>query len=218
MGAVERLVAIMAQLRDPEGGCPWDLEQSFASIAPFTLEEAYEVDDAIQRGDLRALREELGDLLLQVVFHARMAQEEGHFDLEEVAQGICEKLVRRHPHVFGDAEIRTAEEQSRSWEEIKSRERRARGAQGSAILGDLPLALPALSRAAKLQRRAERAGFAERLPAVQELPGSEPELGDRLFALVEAARRKGLDAEQALRRANARFAAAVRSEEKRRGA
>ncbi len=123
MQTLERLLAIMARLRDPEGGCPWDVEQSFATIAPHTIEEAYEVDDAIRRGDLDGLREELGDLLLQVVFHAQMASEQGAFDFEAVAATLVDKLVRRHPHIFGDADVKTAEEQTRLWEELKAQER-----------------------------------------------------------------------------------------------
>jgi len=199
----------MARLRDPEGGCPWDLEQDFASIAPYTLEEAYEVDDAIRRGDLAALRDELGDLLLQVVFHARMAEEAGHFRFADVVAAICDKLVRRHPHVFGDAEIHTSEEQTRSWEAIKAAERAEAGTPEP--LDGVPLALPALVRAAKLQRRAARAGLAAALP---ELPGEKLDaeaLGEELFALVARANRDGVDPEEALRAATARFVARARS-------
>jgi uncharacterized protein YabN with tetrapyrrole methylase and pyrophosphatase domain len=206
---IERLVAIMAKLRDPQGGCPWDLEQDFASIAPYTLEEAYEVDDAIRRGDMKGLLDELGDLLLQVVFHARMAEEAGHFRFEDVAAAICEKLVRRHPHVFGEAEIRTSEEQTRSWEAIKAAEREEAGAPADP-LDEVPLALPALARAAKLQRRAARAGCEVALPAASAEPLDAEALGDRLFALVALANRDGLDPEQALRDANARFVERVR--------
>ncbi len=209
--SIDRLVEIMAQLRDPEAGCPWDLEQDFASIAPYTLEEAYEVDDAIRRGDLPALADELGDLLLQVVFHAQMAKEAGHFGFDDVVRAICDKLVRRHPHVFGDAKIANAAEQTRSWEAIKAAEQAERGAQADP-LGDVPLALPALARAARLQRRAAHAGAGALLPE----PGDEKldaaALGERLFALVAAANRDGLDPEQALRDANARFLARLRRE------
>ncbi len=199
----------MARLRDPEGGCPWDLDQDFASIAPYTLEEAYEVDDAIRRGDLAALKDELGDLLLQVVFHARMAEEAGHFRFDDVVAAICDKLVRRHPHVFGDAEIHTSEEQTRSWEAIKAAERAEAGTPEP--LDGVPLALPALVRAAKLQRRAARAGLAAALP---ELPGEKLDaeaLGEELFALVARANRDGVDPEEALRAATARFVARARS-------
>lgn len=210
MSAIERLVAIMAKLRDPQGGCPWDLEQDFASIAPYTLEEAYEVDDAIRRGDMQGLLDELGDLLLQVVFHARMAEEAGHFRFGDVVAAICDKLVRRHPHVFGEAEIRTAEQQTRSWEAIKAAEREEAGAHAHP-LDAVPLALPALARAAKLQRRAAREGLGAALPE----PGGEKldafGLGEKLFALVALANREGLDPEQALRDANARFLARARA-------
>jgi nucleoside triphosphate diphosphatase len=206
---IDRLVAIMARLRDPNGGCPWDLEQDFASIAPYTLEEAYEVDDAIRRHDMPGLRDELGDLLLQVVFHARMAEEAGHFDFAGVVAGLCEKLVRRHPHVFGDAKVESSAAQTESWEAIKAAER-AEAGRAADLLADVPLALPALARAAKLQRRAARAGLAAAPPE----PGGEKldaaALGERLFALVALANREGLDPEQALRDANERFVAALR--------
>jgi uncharacterized protein YabN with tetrapyrrole methylase and pyrophosphatase domain len=209
---VRRLVAIMARLRDPRGGCPWDLEQDFASIAPYTVEEAYEVADAIARGDLAELRDELGDLLLQVVYHARMAEEGGHFDLADVAAAICDKLVRRHPHVFGDARVADSEAQTRHWEAMKAEERRARRRGG--VLDDVPLALPALARAQKLQRRAARAGLDALLPEPTGTPvGDARALGERLFALADAARRAGLDAEAALREAAARFEARVRAGE-----
>jgi uncharacterized protein YabN with tetrapyrrole methylase and pyrophosphatase domain len=209
---LRRLSAIMARLRSPQGGCPWDLEQDFASIAPYTLEEAYEVADAIARGDMEALREELGDLLLQVVYHARMAEEAGHFVLADVAEAICEKLVRRHPHVFGEAQVADAETQTRHWEAMKADERRAKRRHG--VLDDVPLALPALARAQKLQRRAARAGMETLLPAgADAAPGDADELGERLFALADAARRAGLDAEAALREASARFEARVRARE-----
>jgi MazG family protein len=159
---VARLIEIMARLRDPDGGCPWDLEQSFATIAPYTIEEAYEVADAIARGDMAALEEELGDLLFQVAFYAQMASEAGHFDFNDVAQRIAEKMVRRHPHVFGPADIASAADQTRAWEEHKARERRARAeARGDmeSVLDGVPLGLPALTRAEKLQKRAARVGF-----------------------------------------------------------
>jgi MazG family protein len=209
VSSIDRLIGIMARLRDPAGGCPWDLEQDFASIAPYTLEEAYEVDDAIRRGDMKDLADELGDLLLQVVFHARMAEEAGHFRFDDVVAGLCEKLVRRHPHVFGDAELRTAAEQTESWEAIKAAERAQAGAAGDAYDG-VPLALPALARAAKLQRRAARAGDAAALPAADGETLDAATLGERLFALVASANRDGLDPEQSLRDANARFLARVR--------
>ena len=209
MSDIDRLVEIMAKLRDPQGGCPWDLEQDFASIAPYTLEEAYEVDDAIRRGDLAALRDELGDLLLQVVFHARMAEEAGHFHFDDVVTAICEKLVRRHPHVFGDAEIHTSEEQTRSWEAIKAAERAEMGAPDP--LDGVPLALPALVRAGKLQRRAAREGLAAVLPEPPDEKLDAHALGEKLFALVALANRDGLDPEQALREATARFVARAKT-------
>ena len=201
MSPVDRLVAIMARLRDPKGGCPWDLEQDFASIAPYTLEEAYEVDDAIRRGDMQGLCDELGDLLLQVVFHARMAEEAGHFAFADVVEGLCEKLVRRHPHVFGDAAITSSAEQTRSWEAIKAAERAASGRPAD-TLAEVPLALPAL---------AERAGHAGAAPGPEEKLDAIG-LGERLFALVALANRESLDPEQALRDANARFVAQLRRE------
>ena len=232
--SVERLVEIMAALRDPERGCPWDLEQDFRSIAPYTLEEAYEVADAIERGDLDALREELGDLLLQVVFHARMAGEQGAFDFDDVAAGICDKMVRRHPHVFGDAKVDSAATQTAEWERLKAEEKAARGAGSGGLLDDVPVGLPALTRAAKLGRRAARAGFDWPDPAgprakineeLEELDGVaavgarpedvESEVGDLLFAVVNYARHLGIDPEKALRGANARFTRRFRHVERR---
>jgi ATP diphosphatase len=218
---IERLLEIMARLRDPEGGCPWDLEQDFASIAPYTIEEAYEVDDAIRRRDFEGLRDELGDLLLQVVFHAQMAREARHFDFDAVAQAICDKLVRRHPHVFGDAEIESARAQTDAWERQKAAERAARG-QTSALDG-VPHGLPALLRARKLVSRAARAGFtwpdaehamgglAEELEEVRSGIGSgdrahlEDELGDLLIAAVGLAWRLDVEPETALRKATAKL-------------
>ncbi len=211
MASIERLLEIMARLRDPDGGCPWDVEQDFASIAPYTIEEAYEVDDAIRRRDFDALREELGDLLLQVVFHAQMAREAGRFDFDAVVEAICAKLVRRHPHVFGDATVETAEAQTHAWEEHKAAERAERHAEGGALSG-VPMGLPALLRAGKLLRRAARLGFVgpeppDALTIAANGDGARvaEELGDLLFAVVAAATRLGVEAEQALRSANARF-------------
>ncbi len=228
MAEIDRLIDIMARLRDPDGGCPWDLEQDFASIAPYTIEEAYEVADAIARGDREDLRDELGDLLLQVVYHAQLAGEEGAFAFDDVARAIAEKLVRRHPHVFGDAGERPVEAVRRTWEDTKAREREERRARrgerepdGSADpFADVPLALPALRRAAKLLGRAERAGLASATEAPQEaaaaalgeLAGeidshSAPEgdrapnrrrVGELLLAVVALARRLGVDPERAL--------------------
>ncbi len=223
---VERLVEIMARLRDPKGGCPWDVEQSFATIAPHTIEEAYEVADAIQHGDMAALKDELGDLLLQVVFHAQMASEAGHFAMADVAEAICDKLVRRHPHVFGDATIEDAETQTRAWEDQKAEERAAKAASGAghSALDGVIVGLPALTRALKLQKRAARVGFdwdqprqvldkfAEEIAelAVEIDTGAAPdrledEVGDLLFNCVNLARKLGLDPETALRRGNAKF-------------
>jgi nucleoside triphosphate diphosphatase len=211
---IARLLAIMARLRDPRDGCPWDLEQSFASIARHTLEEAYEVEDAIRSGDMPALCDELGDLLLQVVFHARMAEEAGHFDFDAVARAISDKLVRRHPGIFSDAEIETAAEQLASWEQIKQQERASKraatGAESSrtAALEDVPIGLPALTRAAKLLRRAEREGLGDLAPRTASATSEtldEAGLGEQLLALVARAQRAGLDPEEALRAANSRL-------------
>jgi ATP diphosphatase len=216
----------MARLRDPDGGCPWDLEQDFSSIAPYTIEEAYEVADAIERQDFEDLEGELGDLLLQVVYHALMAKEAGHFDFESVAARIADKMVRRHPHVFGTAEVDSAAAQSLAWEEAKAAKREQKQATGGdpSILADVPHGLPALTRAAKLQRRAARVGFdwPEIGPVIEKLEeeiaevraelaaGAAPErlegeVGDLLFAAANLARHLGVDAEGALRRANRKF-------------
>jgi ATP diphosphatase len=221
-----RLLEIMARLRDEQGGCPWDLEQDFASIAPYTIEEAYEVDDAIRRGDFAALREELGDLLLQVVFHAQMAREAGLFDFGDVVEAICEKLVDRHPHVFGDAVIATASAQTEAWERRKAEERAKSGAAG--VADGVPLSLPALLRARKLLSRAARAGVASPLLSDPEgelarALGSLRAAGDPaarlsaqgavLLAAAALARQDDLDPERALRDAVARFEAWLRERE-----
>lgn len=213
--ALARLVAIMARLRHPETGCAWDREQTFATIAPYTIEEAYEVADAVARGDTAALKDELGDLLLQVVFHARIAEEAGAFALADVADAIIAKMERRHPHLFGDATPRTAAEVSETWEAMKAGER----GQGSAMAG-VALALPALMRAEKLGKRAARVGFdwpdaagarAKVLEELAEVDAAttaaerEEELGDLLFAVVNLARHLKIDPEGALRAANAKF-------------
>ena len=221
---VFRLVEIMARLRAPEGGCPWDLEQTFATIAPYTIEEAYEVADAIERADLTDLKDELGDLLLQVVFHARMAEELGAFDFGAVAEAINDKMVRRHPHVFGDVSHRDVAEQTRAWDEIKASERAdKRGDTPGSLLDDVPTALPALNRAVKLSRRAARVGFVwpsakevlaklheevgelEAEIAAGELDKARDELGDVLFVCANLARELDVDPEAALRRTNAKF-------------
>jgi len=216
----------MAQLRDPKTGCPWDCAQDFHSIAPYTIEEAYEVADAIQHGDLDELRDELGDLLLQVVFHARMAEEKGAFGFADVVSAICGKMVRRHPHVFGDASVAGAEEQAEAWERVKDRERmeKRRGTAGSpSLLDDVPRGMAELQRAVKLQKRAARVGFdwasaepvldkfAEEAQEMRDAMKSgnidemEDELGDLLFVLANLARQLKIDPAKALRRANAKF-------------
>ena len=225
--AIARLLGVMARLRNPDGGCPWDLEQTFATIAPYTIEEAYEVADAIEVGEPSQLRDELGDLLFQVVFHARMAEERGWFDFDAVATAIHDKLVRRHPHVFADTQFATDALRSANWEDQKARERdesaKRRGADGASVLGDIPKALPALSRAAKLGKRASRVGFdwpdakgirekvneelAELDSAVASADADDvaEELGDALFTLVNLGRKLHVDAEEALRSANSKF-------------
>jgi ATP diphosphatase len=196
MSRIDRLLEIMARLRSPDGGCPWDLEQDFASIAPHTIEEAYEVEDAIRRGDLDDLRSELGDLLLQVVFHAQIARERGAFAFDDVVDAICAKLVERHPHVFGEAEIHTAKAQLESWEAIKSGERARRAAkQGRepSVLDDVAVGLPALTRGRKLLSRARRAGFrwSEPGPALAKLREEVDELAQ---AAAEHASAHAVDA------------------------
>ncbi|MGH7032024.1 MAG: nucleoside triphosphate pyrophosphohydrolase [Stellaceae bacterium] len=228
---LDRLLAIMARLRDPERGCPWDREQDFATIAPYTIEEAYEVAEAIARGDMAALKDELGDLLLQLVFHARMAEEAGLFAFDDIAAAIADKMVRRHPHVFGTAEIGSAAAQTEAWEEHKAEERRERAAAAEtpeSVLDGVALALPALVRAAKIQARAARIGFdwAEAPPVIAKLAEEiaeleveidagreggadrarvEDEMGDILFAAANLARKLDLDPEAALRRATTKF-------------
>jgi ATP diphosphatase len=218
---LERLAAIMRRLRDPVTGCEWDREQSFATIAPYTIEEAYEGADAIARNDMDALADELGDLQLQVVFHSQMAEEAGHFGLADVIDGICDKLERRHPHIFGDSE------HSPGWEELKAAERK-KSPDDSALAG-VALALPALERAAKLQRRAARVGFdwpdtsGPRAKVDEELAELDAEtdhhrkldeLGDLLFAVVNLARHLNVEPEAALREANMKFEGRFRSIEK----
>ena len=205
MPRIEELLELMARLRDPRGGCPWDLEQSFATIAPYTIEEAYEVDDAIRREAWDDLREELGDLLLQVVFHAQLARERGLFDFAGVVDVLCAKLVRRHPHVFGGETAADSAEVLRAWEVHKAAERAAKGGRGA--LDDVPRALPALLAAAKLARRAERAGLEAAPHADEAAKLDADELGERLFALAAGAARHGLDPEAALRDACERFRA-----------
>jgi MazG family protein len=228
---LDRLLAIMARLRDPEGGCPWDLKQNFATIAPYTIEEAYEVADAIEQDDMAALKDELGDLLLQVVFHARMAEESGHFAFDDVAAAISDKMVSRHPHVFGDHAAATPEEVKHTWEARKEAERRAKaaaagGGDGTPVsaLDGVTAALPALLRAEKLQKRAARVRFdwpevgqvfdklEEEVAEIRQeiAAGGDPdrledEIGDLLFVAVNLARHLKVDPESALRRTNAKF-------------
>ena len=227
--AIERLLAVMARLRDPINGCPWDREQSFASIAPYTIEEAYEVADAIASGDMACVKEELGDLLFQVVFYAQMAREDGQFDFADIAQAIAEKMERRHPHVFGDAIIENAAAQTLAWEATKARERAAEPDKTApdkpvSILDGVARALPALTRAEKLTKRAARHRFdwpeaAQVLDKIEEeirelrveIDAQAPkarltdELGDLLFACANLARKLELDPEAVLRQANDKF-------------
>ncbi|KPF75165.1 nucleoside triphosphate hydrolase [alpha proteobacterium AAP81b] len=230
MSDISRLLAIMARLRDPAAGCPWDLAQDFASIAPYTIEEAYEVADAIERGDLADLKGELGDLLLQVVFHARMAEEAGQFGFGDVVTSICDKMERRHPHIFGDVAADCAAAVKANWEAIKAAERAAvAGAAGSALDG-VATALPALMRAEKLQSRAARVGFdwpdvagvaakvkeeLAELAAATDTAHRAEEAGDLLFAVVNLCRHHGIDPEAALRAGNAKFERRFRAMEAR---
>jgi tetrapyrrole methylase family protein/MazG family protein/ATP diphosphatase len=220
---LSRLLDIMARLRDPQSGCPWDREQTFATIAPYTVEEAYEVADAIERGDIGDLKEELGDLLLQVVFHSRIAEEAGQFDFADVAAAISDKMVRRHPHVFEGVSYASAEEQTAGWEASKAAERAAKG-KNKSLLDDIPAGLPAMTRAVKLTKRAARVGFdwpstrevldklreelAElevEIDAANQAEARE-ELGDLLFVVANLARKLDVEPEDALRSANAKFA------------
>ena len=222
---IDRLLAIMARLRDPADGCPWDLEQTFATVAPYTVEESYEVADAIERGDLTDLRDELGDLLLQVVFHARMAEEKGAFDFADVATAINDKMIRRHPHVFADESYASLAHQKEGWEALKAAERRHKGnGRTASLLDDVPIGLPALTRAVKLSKRAAGVGFV--WPSVHEvvakldeeveelkaeiaagdLGKARQEMGDVLFVVANLARTLEVDPEDALRFTNAKFA------------
>ncbi len=224
MNNILRLLQIMSTLRDPIKGCPWDKEQNFATIAPYTIEEAYEVADAIARNNMQALKDELGDLLFQVVFHSQMAAEQGAFNFDEVAAAICDKMERRHPHVFGDEHIANAAEQNVAWEEHKRRERIHDAQQSNSVLDNIPLALPALTRAVKLGKRAATIGFewpdvqgaldkmAEELNEVQAaIDESAPtekvadELGDVMFCVVNVCRHLNIDPEAALRTVNSKF-------------
>jgi ATP diphosphatase len=230
-GDIADLLAIMARLRDPDGGCPWDVRQTFATIAPYTIEEAYEVADAIDRNDMSDLRDELGDLLLQVVFHARMAQEQGAFAFADVVAAISDKMLRRHPHVFAGGSVEDVEAQAREWEEHKRRERDAAGHEDGSALAGIARGLPEWQRALKLQKRAATVGFDWPGPepviaklheeidevrvefaAVAADPGDvrardrlEDEIGDLLFVCANVARHAKVDPGSALRRANAKF-------------
>lgn len=218
---MQQLLEIMQHLRDPEKGCPWDVEQDFSTIAPFTIEEAYEVADAIARGDMADLKDELGDLLFQVVFHAQMAAEQGCFNFDDVHQAVCDKMVRRHPHVFEDVEIRDATQQTKAWENYKAEERKEKGEHS--LMGGIPAGMAELQRSVKLQKRAAKVGFdwsspgpvmqkfEEELGEMQQAMDSgsrdamEDELGDLLFVATNLARQLKIDPGTALRRANAKF-------------
>jgi nucleoside triphosphate diphosphatase len=230
-GEIENLIEVMAALRTPVTGCPWDLEQTFSTIAPYTIEEAYEVADAIERGDMGELKEELGDLLLQVVYHARMGEEAEAFDFADVVEAITRKMIRRHPHVFGDEAARSAGVAKGSWEQIKATERKAKAVSAAIddtvpaqrLLDDVPVGLPALTRAVKLQDKAATVGFdwpsldpvftklkeelaeLEAVVAEQQQPKIAEEFGDVLFVIANVARHLRIDPEAALRRANAKF-------------
>lgn len=235
--ALDRLVQIMARLRDPKAGCPWDLEQSFRTIAPYTLEETYEVVEAIEKDDPRAMADELGDLLFQIVFHAQMGREAGLFDLDSIATGVADKMVERHPHVFGDRDANSAEKVLANWETDKAKKRAAEAKAENRTHGALDgvsEALPATTRAVKLQKRAARVGFdwteaRDILAKIREEIGEleaeikaktgqdamEDEMGDLLFALVNLARRLDIDPETALRRTNRKFEDRFRAMESR---
>ena len=230
---IDGLLELMATLRHPEKGCPWDREQDFSTIAPYTVEEAYEVEDAIQRNDLDDLKDELGDLLFQVVFHARMAEEQGSFDFNDVVANLVEKMTRRHPHVFGSEEFGDSDTQTASWEAIKAEEKAAKRKRGDSLLDDVPLNQPALTRAEKLSKRAARVGFEwpdtdgvlekvseeaiELRDAVKDgdQRNIEAELGDLFFTLANLARYLKVDPEKALRGSNAKFTRRFRHVENR---
>lgn len=221
---IQALIDVMARLRDPKKGCPWDIVQTFETIAPYTIEEAYEVADAIQSGDMNHVREELGDLLLQVVFHARMAEEEGLFNFNDVAAAVAAKMISRHPHVFGDKTADTPSDVITLWEDQKDKEKAGKGKDGNAsILDDVPLALPAIMRAQKLQKRAARVGFEwekavdvldkleEEIAELRQAIGSKKakeiheEIGDMMFCVVNFGRMLDVDCEQSLRDTNDKF-------------
>jgi len=226
------LLDVMAKLRDPESGCPWDIEQSFQTIAPYTIEEAYEVADAIDREDMQALREELGDLLLQVVFHSQMAKDQNLFEFEDVAQSIASKMIERHPHVFGETKFDSVADQKAHWELLKQQEREQKSTEVVSAVDGVALALPALTRAEKIQKRASRVGFDwdELTPVLDKLDEElnelwqaaaskdavaiEDELGDLLFSVTNVARHMKVDPEQALKKATAKFERRFKSVEK----
>jgi MazG family protein len=232
MSQIDQLLEIMSSLRDPESGCPWDLRQTYSTIVPYTLEEAYEVADAIQRQDMQELRSELGDLLFQVVFYSQIAKEDGHFTFDQVVEGICEKMLRRHPHVFSDAKFNNEAELRAAWEQEKAKERADLSeSEVTSQLDGVARALPALIRAEKLQKRAARVGFdwpdadgalekvhEEFTEIAQELNQDnldqvKGELGDLLFSVVNVTRLLGMDAEQVLSQANEKFERRFRSME-----
>jgi len=225
-----QLLEIMQRLRDPQNGCPWDVKQDFSTIAPYTIEEAYEVADAIARHDMDDLKDELGDLLFQVVFHAQMASEQGSFDFDDVHRAVCDKMLRRHPHVFADLTIRDDKHQKQVWEEYKSEERKQKGEHG--LMDGIPAGMAELQRAVKLQKRARKVGFdwpaaepvldkideevAELRTAMSagDRDAMEDELGDLLFSAVNLARQLDIDPASALRRSNAKFEQRFRAMEK----
>ena len=237
MQSIENLIEIMQSLRDPDKGCPWDLEQDFQSLIPYTIEEAYEVADAIEQNNVEDIKGELGDLLFQIIFYSQIAKEQSAFDFNDVAQAISEKLIRRHPHVFSDAKIKNSEEQTKEWEKIKQQERERKSIKNLSelsILDDVSRALPSLMRSEKLQKRAAREGFDwpdingvlikvhEELGEVeQELDAQmqdkekiEEEIGDLFFSCINLSRHAGLDAEQCVRKANLKFERLFRALEK----
>jgi nucleoside triphosphate diphosphatase len=237
MQSIEKLIEIMRALRDPKSGCPWDLEQDFQSLIPYTIEEAYEVADAIERNNLGDIKSELGDLLFQIVFYSQLATEQQAFDFNDVAQAISDKLTRRHPHVFADAKVKDAEAQTKEWEKIKQQERKAKAEENSinlSHLDDVSRTLPSLMRAEKLQKRAAKEGFdwpnikgvmakvyeeldevQQELDAeVQEKEKLEDEMGDLFFSCINLSRHAGIDAEQCLRKANLKFERRFRELEK----
>jgi ATP diphosphatase len=237
MQSIQQLLDIMSALRDPDSGCPWDLQQNFQSLIPYTIEEAYEVADAIERNDLNDIKSELGDLLFQIIFYSQLATEQKAFDFNEVAQAISDKLTRRHPHVFADKKIKDAKEQTKEWEKLKHQERKAKAGKNSADLShldDVSRTLPSLMRAEKLQKRAAREGFdwpdvkgvmakvyeelnevQQELDAeVQEQAKLEDEMGDLFFSCINLSRHLGVNAEQSLRKANLKFERRFREVEK----